>query len=109
METEIIDKLFLELSQVTKARTQKENILEAYLVIVLQAWKDDGVKDQHGHIQLYNRMFAKTHGFVSEDIDDILHDGGFVDRLLKSRAEFEKEAHRGGISHMEGGVINEHI
>lgn len=64
METEIIDKLFLELSQVTKATTEKEISLKACLQFVLAAWEKDGVKDQHGHIQLYNRMMVKAYEHI---------------------------------------------
>lgn len=55
MEIEMIDKLFLELSQVTKAKTEKEIRLENLLKCVLEAWEKDGIKDQDGHRQLYNR------------------------------------------------------
>ena len=57
IETEIIDKLFLELSQVTNAKTKKELQLEQTLKSVLKAWKQDGVKDKDGHVQLYGRAF----------------------------------------------------
>ena len=55
METDMIDKLFLELSQVTKAKTKKELDLEGLLKCVLEAWEKDGIKDMDGHRQLYNR------------------------------------------------------
>ena len=59
METEMIDRLFLELSQVTKAKTEKELQLEKLLGLVLDAWQIDGVKDQLGHCHLYNRAFFR--------------------------------------------------
>lgn len=59
METEAIDKLFLELSQITKAKTERELQLEKLLGLVLDAWQIDGVKDQLGHCQLYNRAFMR--------------------------------------------------
>lgn len=59
METEMIDKLFLELSQVSKAKTEHELQLERLLKCVLEAWEQDGVKDQNGHRQLYNRAFLR--------------------------------------------------
>jgi hypothetical protein len=55
LETETIDKLFLELSQVTKAKTARVIHLERLLGLVLKAWEADGIKDVDGHIQLYNR------------------------------------------------------
>ena len=61
MKTEIIDKLFLELSQVTKAKTEKELALECLLRNVLKAWEKDGVKDKDGHCQLYNRAYFKLY------------------------------------------------
>lgn len=57
IETEIIDKLFLELSQFTNVKTKKELQLERTLKSVLEAWKQDGVKDKDGHAQLYGRAF----------------------------------------------------
>jgi len=44
METESIDKLFLELSQITKAKTKKEIVLENILRDVLKAWSDQARK-----------------------------------------------------------------
>ena len=41
MTTEIIDKLFLELSQMTTAKTAKELLLEDLLRRVLKAWSND--------------------------------------------------------------------
>lgn len=62
LETEMIDKLFLELSQITKAKTARVMNLERLLGLVLEAWKADGVKDVDGHIQLYNRALARLSG-----------------------------------------------
>lgn len=59
METEMIDKLFLELSQVSKAKTERELQLERLLKRVLEAWEQDGVKNQNGHCQLYNHAFLR--------------------------------------------------
>lgn len=52
LETETIDKLFLELSQITNAKTRKELLLEKVLNDVLLAWVDeanqgDGISDNH--------------------------------------------------------------
>lgn len=60
LETETIDKLFLELSQITKAKTAREIYLERLLGLVLEAWKVDGVKDVDGHVQLYNRASLRV-------------------------------------------------
>lgn len=62
IETETIDKLFLELSQITKAKTNKELSLERLLESVLEAWKKevmqgDGFPD--GDYQLYNRAMKR--------------------------------------------------
>lgn len=62
LATETIDKLFLELSQVTKAKTAKELSLERLLREVLKAWESGGVKDFPGHFQLYNRVLARLSG-----------------------------------------------
>jgi hypothetical protein len=58
METEIIDKLFLELSQISKAKTKREIDLIFMLSDVLDAWKTeanwgDGIDESH--IRIYNR------------------------------------------------------
>lgn len=79
METEHIDKLFLELSQVTKAKTSNELYLENLLYIVLEAWKNnvmlcDGFPD--GDYQLYNRAMKRINASfqpdpsLHEDFDD---------------------------------------
>jgi hypothetical protein len=59
METDMIDKLFLELSQVTNVKTEKEMQLERLLKRILDAWSEDGVSSKNGHAQLYNRAFVK--------------------------------------------------
>lgn len=58
METEVIDKLFLELSQVTKAKTGRELALERTLISVLGAWKRDGISNAYGNMLLYDRSLA---------------------------------------------------
>lgn len=40
METEMIDKLFLELSQVSKAKTRRELRLEAGIRNIVLTWKE---------------------------------------------------------------------
>lgn len=64
LETEMIDRLFLELSQITKAKTARVLNLERLLGLVLEAWKADGIKDVDGHVQLYNRALKRLHGEV---------------------------------------------
>jgi len=58
METKQIDMLFLELSQFTSAKTEKELKLESILLQVLNAWETeanwgDGIDEKHKHI--FNR------------------------------------------------------
>ena len=60
METEMIDKLFLELSQITTAKTDRELQLTRLLNMVLDAWAKDGISDRIGHSQLYNRAYMKA-------------------------------------------------
>jgi hypothetical protein len=52
METKQIDMLFLELSQFTQAKTEKELKLERILLQVLTAWETeakwgDGIHEKH--------------------------------------------------------------
>lgn len=52
METKQIDMLFLELSQFTSEKTQKELRLESILMQVLSAWEEeakwgDGIHEKH--------------------------------------------------------------
>ena len=65
MDTEIIDKLFLELSQYTTAETENELHTKRLLRLVLDAWKHDadqgdGIMEEH--IQLYNRAMKHLGG-----------------------------------------------
>lgn len=57
METQMIDMLFLELSQFSNAKTERELSLERLLCAVLEAWVKDGVSNKEGHRQLYNRAY----------------------------------------------------
>jgi len=63
METRQIDLLFLELSQVTKAETERELQLKSLLSKVLEAWKKDadcgdGIHEKD--VPLFNRAMKKV-------------------------------------------------
>ena len=62
MELEIINKLFLELSQIATAKTSRERELESLLAQALKAWKyeanqGDGILDKN--MTVYNRAMKK--------------------------------------------------
>ena len=67
MELEIINKLYLELSQIATAKTKQELELESLLEQVLVSWRceanqGDGILDTH--IPVYNRAMKKiNHNF----------------------------------------------
>ena len=48
METKTIDRLFLELSQVTRATTEKELIMRAALADMLAGWRY--IRESHGDL-----------------------------------------------------------
>lgn len=56
METETIDKLFLELSQVTKATTKRETDLLAALSSIRNHWREFG--PEYGFDELIERTCA---------------------------------------------------
>ena len=58
METKQIDMLFLELSQFTQSKTEKELKLESVLLQVLNSWEEEanwgnGIHEKHKYI--FNR------------------------------------------------------
>jgi len=71
METEIIDKLFLELSQISKEKTKREIELIGILSEVLNAWKTeanwgDGIDENH--MPIYNRAMRRIDNlYISKD------------------------------------------
>jgi hypothetical protein len=82
MDTENIDKLFLELSQVTKAKTQKEIELEKLIKIILCAWNEDGRSGKNNHI--FNRASVRVK-FGMELSNEKLTDDEIMDFIREDR------------------------
>ncbi len=58
MHLEVIDKLFLELSQFSTAKTARELELESTLKIAIMAWNEDGVTEKNS--PLWNRLALRA-------------------------------------------------
>lgn len=58
MKNEMINKLYLELSEIATLKTKKELELETLLKCCIMAWNEDGIDKKHQN--LFNRIAFKV-------------------------------------------------